>query len=116
MVALGAILLLLSSLLAIGVFFSNTDPADAAIFGVSLSNVSLGGLFLVGVVTGIAAMLGLFLMFGGTLRRRHKTVAAKREVRSARGEAGALQDENARLTAELERERAARSPEADPRY
>ena len=105
---LGLILLLLSSLLAIGVFFSNTDPADAAVFGVSLSNVSIGGLFLAGAVTGIVAMLGLFLMLGGTLRRRHKTVTAKRQMKDARGEAGALQDENARLQAELERERAAR--------
>ena len=108
MVILGLILLVLASLLTVGVFFSNMDPANAAVFGVTLTNVSVGGLFLVGVIAGVVGTLGLILMLGGSLRRRHKTVASKREVRTARGEAGAMADENARLSEELERARAAR--------
>ena len=106
MVALGLVLLVLCSLLTLGVALSNTDPANAAAFGVTLSGVSIGGLFLVGVVTGALAMLGLTLFLGGSLRKRHKRVAAKREVRSVRGEKETLEEENARLAAELQHSRA----------
>ena len=102
MVALGLVLLVLATLLTLGIVFSNTDPSNAAAFGVTLEGVSIGGLFLVGVVTGVLAMLGLTLMLGGSVRRRHKRVEAKRQVRSAKGEAGMLAEENARLAAELE--------------
>src|SRR6476469_7460055 len=105
MVALGLVLLVLAALLTLGIVLSNTDPANAAAFGVSLSGVSLGGLFLVGVVTGAVAMLGLTLFLGGGIRRRHKRVERKREVRSVRGEAETLAEENARLAAELEQTR-----------
>ena len=112
MVALGLVLLVLSSLLTLGIVFSNTDPANAAAFGVTLSGVSIGGLFLVGVVTGALAMLGLTLFLGGGLRKRHKRVAAKREVKSVRNEAETLAEQNARLESELQQERAAHA--ADP--
>ena len=107
MVALGLVLLVLCSLLTLGIVFSNTDPANAAAFGVTLSGVSIGGLFLVGVITGALAMLGLTLFLGGGLRRRHKRVAAKREVNHVRSEVETLAEQNARLAAELEHERAA---------
>ena len=110
MVALGLVLLVLCSLLTLGVALSNTDPANAAAFGVTLSGVSIGGLFLVGVVTGALAMLGLTLLFGGSLRKRNKRVAAKREVRSVRGEKETLEEENARLAAELQHTRALQQP------
>ncbi len=77
MVALGLVLLVLAALLTLGIVFSNTDPANAAAFGVTLSNVSIGGLFLVGVITGAVAMLGLTLWLGGSVRSRHKKVAAR---------------------------------------
>lgn len=102
MVVLGAVLLVLAALLTLGIVLSNTDPANAAAFGVTLANVSLGGLFLVGVVTGAVAMLGLVLFLGGGLRRRHQKVAVKREVRSVRGEKESLAEENARLKSELD--------------
>ena len=105
MVALGLVLLVLCSLLTVGVFFSNTDPANAAAFGVTLSNVSIGGLFLVGVITGVLAMLGLTMLLGGSVRRAHKSVEARRQRRSVQGEAESLAEENARLQRELERDR-----------
>jgi hypothetical protein len=119
MVALGLVLLVLAALLTLGIVLSNTDPANAAAFGVTLSHVSIGGLFLVGVVTGAVAMLGLTLLLGGSVRQRNKRVAAKRQVRSATGEASTLQEENARLAAELEQTRRSSGPapvvEEEPR-
>jgi membrane protein implicated in regulation of membrane protease activity len=110
-VLVGAVLLVLCVILAVGVFFPNagTDTSAEA-FGVSLSNVSVGGLFLTGVVVGALAVLALALIAVGSSRKRHKNVARKREVRSARGEQETLAEENARLQAQLERERAAAMP------
>ena len=110
MVALGLVLLVLCVVLGAGIALSNTDPASAEAFGVSLSNVSIGGLFLVGVVVGAVAMLGLGLMLVGAARKRAKKVALKREVQSVRGEQESLAEENARLQHELEQQRAATYP------
>ena len=101
MIVLGAVLIVLATLLTLGTVFTNGSPADANIFGVSLANVSVGGLFLVGVITGVIGMLGLSLMLGGGARKRHKKVEQKREVRAVRGQAETLEQENARLREEL---------------
>ena len=106
MVALGFVLLVLTGLLATGVVLANREPVEAEAFGVTLENVSVGGLFLIGMVAGVAAMLGLGLMLAGASRRRAKRVAVKREVRDVRGERESLAEENARLQAELERTQA----------
>ena len=111
MVLLGAILLVLCLVLSAGVFFSNTDPISAEAFGLSLSNVSLGGFFIAGVVTGALAVLALGMLLGGAARKRRKRAALKREVRTARGEQETLAERNARLEAELERERTSAYPQ-----
>ena len=105
MVIVGAVLLVLCLLLGAGIALSNTDPVSAEAFGVSLSNVTLGGLFLVGVVVGALAMLGLALVLVGAARKRSRRKALKDQVRSVSGERESLAEENARLAAELERER-----------
>jgi Mg2+/citrate symporter len=104
-VALGLVLIVLSGLLTAGVVLSNTDPVAASAFGVSLSNVSLGGLFLVGAITGVVFGLGLAMMLAGATRRRAKRVGLKRDVKDVRHERENLAEENARLQEELERER-----------
>ena len=113
MVLLGAILLVLCLVLSAGMYFSNTDPVTAEAFGVSLANVSVGGIFLAGLVVGAVAVLALGMMTGGAARKRRKSVALKREVKNARGEQESLAERNARLEAELERERSASLPHTD---
>jgi len=110
-VLLGAILLVLCLVLSAGVYFSNTDAITAEAFGVSLSNVTLGGFFLAGVVTGGLLLLALGMLLGGAARKRRKRTALKREVRTARGEQETLAERNARLEAELERERTSAYPQ-----
>jgi membrane protein implicated in regulation of membrane protease activity len=110
-VLLGAILLVVCLVLSAGIFFSNTEAITAEAFGVSLSNVSLGGFFLTGVVVGALAVLALGMLLGGAARKRRKRTALKREVRTARGEQETLTDRNARLEAELERERTSAYPQ-----
>ena len=102
MVALGLIVLVLSGALTLGVVLSNTDPVAASAFGVSLSNVTVGGLFLVGAVTGLAFMLGLTLMAAGASRRRAKRAHVRRQVRDVRTEKEQLAQENAELKARLD--------------
>ncbi|MDP9496849.1 MAG: hypothetical protein M3P46_04180 [Actinomycetota bacterium] len=101
MIVLGVVLLVLATLLTLGTVFFNPDPASVEIFGVSLANVSVGGLFLAGVVTGVVGMLGLSLALGGGARKAHKRSQRKREVQSVRGQAETLEQENARLREEL---------------
>lgn len=107
MVALGLVLLVLVALLTIGVLLDNGGPVQAQIFGVTVDNVSVAGLFVVGLIAGAVAMLGLGLMLAGAARKRSKRVAAKREVRDVRGEREGLAEENSRLQAELDRSRQA---------
>lgn len=105
MVVLGLILLVLCLVLGAGIVLSNTGPASAEAFGVSLSNVSIGGLFLLGTAIGALAMLGLGLMLVGGARKRAKKLRLKREVKEVRTEQETLAEENARLQAQLEQER-----------
>ena len=113
MVLLGAILLVLCLVLGAGVVLSNTEATSAEAFGVSVTNVSLGGFFLVGVIIGAVAVLALGMLLGGAARKRRKRAALKREVRAARGEQETLAERNARLEAELERERTSAYPPQD---
>ena len=105
MIALGIVLLVLSGVFALGVALSNTSATQAEAFGVSLTNVTLGGLFLAGVVTGAVLLLGLTLLLAGTARKRHRRRALKAEVKGVRTERTGLAAENERLQEELTEER-----------
>ena len=105
MIALGIVLAVVSGVFALGVVLSNTSATQAEAFGVSLSNVTLGGLFLAGVVTGAALLIGLTLMLAGAIRKRHRRQAIKSQVKSVQGERAGLADENVRLHEELEEQR-----------
>jgi hypothetical protein len=83
------------------VVLSNTNAVSAEAFGVSLSNVTVGGLFLAGVVAGAVLLLGLVLLLAGASRKRSRRVAVKREVKGVRTEREQLAEENAELRAKL---------------
>jgi hypothetical protein len=101
MIAIGLLLFVLAALLTTGITLFNGEPSNAEAFGVTLSNVSIGALFLTGVITGVVGTVGLVMLFGGGARKRHKRVAAKREVKNARNESATLAEENARLQGQL---------------
>lgn len=115
MVALGLVLLVLCVVLGTGIALSNTDEVNAEAFGVTLSNVSLGGVFTAGVVVGAVTMLGLGLMLVGAARKRARKRATKREVQHVRTEQDSLTEENARLQAELKERPAAPARPSGPR-
>lgn len=103
MVVLGLLLVLLSGLLAAGIALSNTDPVVASAYGLSLSNISLGGFFAVGAATGLLFGLGLVIMAGGASRRRAKRRELKERVARERERHESLAQENAALQEQLER-------------
>jgi len=102
-VALGLVLLVLCVLLILGIVLNNGGPVQAEAFGVTLENVSVGGLFLAGVGVGSLLVFALGLVLVGASRKRAKKVATKREVSHVKGERESLAEDNARLQAELER-------------
>lgn len=100
MIVLGAVLLVLAVLFTLGSIFNGTH-IPYRVYGIDISHVSVGGLFLTGLVTGAVALFALSLLLGGGARKRHKAVARKQELRSTRGQAETLEQENARLRDEL---------------
>ncbi|MCA1712857.1 MAG: hypothetical protein LC789_14960 [Actinobacteria bacterium] len=105
MVVLGLLLLLASGVFTAGIVLSNTDATSASAFGVSLSNVSVGGLFLAGALAGLVFGLGLAIMLAGAARKRARRKGMKSQVKAVRSERESLAEENARLQAELEQNR-----------
>ena len=108
MAVVGLILLALCGTLAAGVYLSNTQTVQTAeAFGIALDNVSIGGIFLVGALTGVVAMIGLSMLMGGLARRRRRRIERKRLMKESAGTAEELARENERLAAELEERRRA---------
>ncbi len=101
MVALGLVLLVLSGALAIGVALSNTDPVSASAFGVALSDITVGSLFLLGAATGVIFMLALTMMAAGASRRRARRDQRRQAVKEVRVEKEQLATENAELRERL---------------
>jgi len=116
MVALGLILIVLTGLLTAGVVLSNTDPVAASAFGVSLSNVSVGGLFLAGAVTGLLFGLALAMMLAASSRKRAHRRGLKQQAKSVHNERESLAEENSRLQSELEQQRMSGSAPAQDVY
>jgi TRAP-type C4-dicarboxylate transport system permease large subunit len=99
--ALGLILLVLSGVATLGVVLSNSAHVDANAFGISLSNVSVGGLFVAGAIAGLIFGIGLGLMVAGAARKRRRRVETKRTVKGVRSEKQQLEVENQQLRNEL---------------
>ncbi len=86
MVVLGLVLLVGAGVLTAAVITSNTGVVGADVWGLHISNLSLGGVFVVGVATGVVGLLGLVMLFSGM-----------RHVQRLRRERRELARENARL-------------------
>ncbi len=100
MIVLGAVLLVLAALFTLGSAFDGTQ-IDYSVFGISINQVTVGSLFLTGLVTGAVAMLALWMLLGGGVRKRSRSLRRKREVSQVRGQAETLEQENLRLREEI---------------
>lgn len=70
MAVLGLILLAAAGVLTAAVVTSNTDSLAVSLWGVSVSNVTLGVVFVAGMITTVLAVIGLGLLMGGVRRNR----------------------------------------------
>jgi uncharacterized membrane protein YcjF (UPF0283 family) len=67
---LGLILLAAAGVLTAAVVTSNTDSLAVDLWGVTVSNVTLGVVFVAGMITTVLAVVGLGLLMGGLRRNR----------------------------------------------
>ena len=102
MIALGLLLLAAVGTVGVAVALSNSDATAVSALGVTVSNLTLGGLFALGAAAGAVLVLSLMLVVGGARTRRARHVATRKEVRQARRDRDALQAENDDLRAKVE--------------
>jgi hypothetical protein len=88
---LGLILLVAAGVLTTAVVTSNTGAIDIDLWGVTISNVSLGVVFVAGMLTTLVGVAGLILMTAGV--RRNRRLRQERRV---------LRQENQRLSRRVE--------------
>jgi hypothetical protein len=79
MVVLALILIVLALLFGFGVLIGSTEPAIIAPFNIAINSTG-AGIFLLGAVTMLVLLTGLWLMQAGARRARRR----RQEVRSLR--------------------------------
>jgi hypothetical protein len=104
MAVLGLLLLLSAAGLSLDVVFQNTSSITVDALGQTFT-LSSGWLFVAGVITGAAGLLGLRLLFGSMARAHSR----RRALAESRGTSQDLQADRDRLAAELDHERAGRT-------
>lgn len=109
MVLLGLLLMLGCTALAVDAVIQNTAVVHAIAFNQPVTGLSLGALFVAGAVAGLLFALGL-AMFAGGIGRSRRIRRERRALRQENARSQELQDENARLSQELEAERTAAYP------
>ena len=125
MAIIGFLLVLLAVALVIGVVIDNNVQVVFDVFGTTVDDLTVAGLFVAGVLTGLLAVLGLWMMKVGAARSRRRRLDRREERERERSsieqlalEREQLAEEKAQLEAQLQRERgraATRPSEADRR-
>jgi uncharacterized membrane protein YcjF (UPF0283 family) len=77
---LGLILLAAAGVLTAAVVTSNTDSLTVDLWGATVNNVTLGVVFVAGMITTVVAVVGLGLLMGG-LRRNRRLRKERRTLR-----------------------------------
>jgi hypothetical protein len=114
MLILGLLLLVAAGLLTTGLLAGNTGNVHAEVFGYTVTGISLGELFAIGVCTGVVLTAGLVLLFSGLRRSGRKRKARREELGAKRAHESELQEENARLARQLDQQRRAGAGPAQP--
>jgi cell division protein FtsB len=126
MAIIGLLLLLLALALVIGVVVDNNVQVVFDVFGTTIDDLTVAGLFVAGVLTGLIGVVGLWMMKVGAARSRRRRLQQREERERERSsieqlamEREQLEAEKAQLEAQLQRERgraaAARPAEPDRR-
>jgi uncharacterized integral membrane protein len=110
MLVLGLLLMLGCAALAVDAAIQNTAAIHAIAFNQSISDFSVGALFIAGTVVGLLFALGLAMFFGG-LGRARRVRRERRALRRDSEQTDQLRAENARLEQELADERSSAYPD-----
>jgi hypothetical protein len=112
MAIIGLLLLLLALALVIGVVVDNNVQVIFDVFGTTIDDLTVAGLFVAGVLTGLIGVVGLWMMKVGAARSRRRRLEAREERDRERSsieqlamEREQLAAEKAQLEAQLQRER-----------
>ena len=116
MVVLGLLLLAASVGAAVSIAVSNTDSMSFDVFGQKITSLSAGGLMLLGIALGVAALVGLWLMSAGMRHNRRRREADRHAVVQTRSRVDELEEENIRLRRVAERNAAAATPASTTDY
>lgn len=81
MAVLGLILLVGVVVVTAAVVSSNTGTTDVSLWGLTVSNLSLGTLFIAGMITTIIGLVAVALVLGGTRRARRMRRERRRLTR-----------------------------------
>jgi hypothetical protein len=107
---LGLILLAAAGVLTAAVVTSNTDSLSVDLWGASVTNVTLGVVFVAGMITTVLAVVGLGLLMGGmrrgrrlrqerrSLRRENEQLAQRVEATPSMDEAAVRHEDRSRVT------------------
>jgi uncharacterized membrane protein len=109
-VIVGLLILIAAAGVAVAGVAANTGtthPAGDAfvIFGQSVTGLSVGQVFLFGIIVGVVGMLALAMLLG-TFNQRLASRGSRRALKGSRSESAALRLDRERLTQQLDDERA----------
>jgi len=112
-VILGFLLLLVAGGVAVAGVAANSGGGAATdsfvLFGQSVTGMSVGRIFLVGLVVGAVGMLGLSMLLG-SFNRRTASRRSRRDLTASRRESAGLRDDRARLSRQLDDQSSSRVP------
>jgi hypothetical protein len=107
-VIIGLLILISATIAAILVVSTNSGAAhpvgdNFVLFGQQLHGISIGQLFLVGILVGVAAMLGLSMVLGA-FDRKSASRGSRRELDGSRRETAVFRADRDRLAQRLDDE------------
>ncbi len=110
LVVLGLIILMIAVIVGVAGVLGNAGSEHAltdgfAVFGYHVTG-STGTLFLIGIVVGVAAALGLGLLLAGARRTSRRGRTARRELKQSRRETAAISQERDDLVDQRSTDRA----------
>jgi hypothetical protein len=111
-VIIGLLILITAAGVAVAGVAANSGSAHLlgdsfVIFGQSVTGLSIGQVFLFGIIVGVVGMLGLVMLFG-TFNARLVSRGSRRALRGSRRESATLRLDRERLTRQLDDERSER--------
>lgn len=103
MLVLGLILILGAAAVTTGAIVDGGESVSLSVFGLTIDNITVGGVFLAGLATTVVFFLGLWMVLNAMARARRKRHDRKETTRRQEQSVSEIAAEKARLAEENER-------------